>query len=286
MISRLFKPRKKPDAPTAPAVPDGTAVWAIGDVHGRLDLLKPLLDAVLADAAATRADRKVVIFLGDYVDRGPESRGVIQHLTDLPRDTEVEWRFLMGNHERTMLDFLVDPSAGVKWCEYGGIETLQSYGLRLPQMRHKPEVWVRLSADLDHRLTSAERAFLEALELSVEIGDYFFSHAGARPGQPLSRQSPEDLMWIRRSFLDSPVGFERVVVHGHTPTAEVHYDHRRLGVDTKAYESGVLTALRLIGQDRALIQTRMVSAATEGAERPIEVVHRALPDSIRQPIPA
>lgn len=254
MISRLLSRRPKVLAPPHPGVPLGVAVWAIGDVHGRLDLLEPLTRAILADAEATPVSRKLVIFLGDYVDRGPESGAVLRFLVSLQAHSGVEWRFLKGNHEETMLQFLKDPSVGPQWCEYGGDATLRSYGLSLPNLKHKTEAWARLSADLDHGVEAETRLFLENLELSITVGDYFFVHAGARPGQALDRQSSEDLMWIRRTFLDSEVEFERVVVHGHTPTAEVYADRRRLGIDTKAYSSGVLTCLRLIGQERSLVR--------------------------------
>jgi len=257
MISTLFKKRRpRIAAPDRPETPQGTVVWAIGDIHGRLDLLQPLVEAIMVDAAASAAERKVVIFLGDYVDRGPDSRGVIRYLADLPADCGIEWRFLKGNHEEAMLDFLDDPSAGARWCEYGGDAALRSYGLKPPELKHKLEGWARVSADLDHKLTPRERAFLENLELSLSVGDYF--HAGARPGEPLDRQSERDLMWIRNSFLDSDVEFDKVVVHGHTPTREVHVDRRRIGVDTKAYDSGVLSAVRLEGA------TRVVVRAVEG----------------------
>jgi serine/threonine protein phosphatase 1 len=264
MISSLFKRRPKLPAPVDPAVPLDTAVWAIGDIHGRLDLLQPLVDAIVADAASVSAQRKIVIFLGDYVDRGPDSRGVLSFLTALPQDRGIEWRFLKGNHEEAMLDFLSDPSAGARWCEYGGDAALRSYGLRPPELKHRAEAWARVSADLDHKVTASERTFLENLELSVSVGDYFFSHAGARPGVPLERQTERDLMWIRNSFLDSDIPFEKVVVHGHTPTQRVYVDCRRIGVDTKAYESGALTALRLEGRARSIMQTKV---AADGSVR-------------------
>lgn len=247
MISTLFRKKRNVAvaAPANPRVPDGVITWAIGDIHGRLDLLKPLVETIMAEAAASGADRKVVIFLGDYIDRGPDSRGVIRYLAALPKDAGIEWRFLKGNHEEAMLNFLADPATGPTWCEYGGDAALASYGLRLPQMKHKPEAWAHLAADLDHKITSTERIFLEGLELSLSVGDYFFAHAGARPGVALDQQSSRDLMWIRNSFLDSDVAFEKVVVHGHTPTREVHIDSRRIGVDTKAYESGILSAVGL-----------------------------------------
>jgi len=201
-----------------------------------------------------RSRQGLVIFLGDYVDRGEESRGVVEFLAGLDRDAGIEWRFLRGNHEETMLAFLTDPTVGSRWCDYGGDATIRSYGLRIPELKHRAEAWAHLSADLKHKLTAAEQAFLEEQELSITVGDYFFAHAGARPGAPLEQQTTEDLLWIRRSFLESDVEFDKIVVHGHTPTAEVHADHRRIGIDTRAYESGVLTALRLEGTDRAILQ--------------------------------
>lgn len=253
LITRLLGSKPNSTSLRAPRTPDGVTVWAIGDIHGRLDLLLPLVDAIRQDALQG-AGKTVAVFLGDYIDRGPDSREVIRFLTDLQVDEAIEWRFLVGNHEQTMLDFIEDPSVGIQWCEFGGQATLASYGLKVPNLKHKPEGWVRLAADLDHKLTSRERAFLKSLELSLELGDYFFAHAGARPGQPLNRQSARDLMWIRNSFLDSPVGFERVVVHGHTPAPKVYIDGRRIGVDTKAYASGVLSAVRFRGEARDIVQ--------------------------------
>lgn len=254
MISALFKRKAKVTAPSMPRVPEKTVVWAVGDVHGRLDLLKPLVEAIMTDAAASAAERKVVIFLGDYIDRGPDSRGVVRYLAGVSANTDIEWRFLMGNHEKTLLNFLDDPSVGPRWCDYGGQATIRSYGLRIPDLKHKPEVWAHLAADLRHKLSEREMRFFEEQELSITVGDYFFAHAGARPGQSLDQQSAEDLIWIRGSFLDSEAEFDQIIVHGHTPSAEVHVDHRRVGIDTRAYESGVLTALRLEGRAREIFQ--------------------------------
>lgn len=258
MISRLFQKKKPAAAPVAaprtPATPEGQVVWAIGDIHGRLDLLEPLVEAIIADAAASAPDRTMVIFLGDYIDRGPDSRGVIRLLSALPREGDISYRFLKGNHEETMVRFLNEPSVGRQWCEYGGEETLRSYQLKPPTLRHSNDAWRSVSADLRHALDAEEIAFLENLELSIVAGDYFFAHAGANPEKALDRQSAHDLMWIRRSFLDSTVTFDKLVVHGHTPTAVVHADQRRIGIDTRAYDSGILTALRLEGRARMIMQ--------------------------------
>lgn len=255
MLSKLFRSRTQVAAPTTPAVSDGAIVWAVGDIHGRLDLLQPLIEAIVADLHDASATRKVVIFLGDYIDRGPDSRGVLRLLSGLSVVPGVEWRFLKGNHEQAMMGFLKEPSAGPRWCEYGGDSALRSWGLRVPELAHRTEAWARVAADLQHKLTKREMAFLENLELSVAVGDYFFSHAGARPGVALDRQSPEDLMWIRQPFLNSRTEFEQVIVHGHTPASRVHADHRRIGIDTKAYDTGVLTALRLEGRELDFLQT-------------------------------
>ncbi|MBI2262493.1 MAG: serine/threonine protein phosphatase [Caulobacterales bacterium] len=255
MLRRLFNrtPKTPPTAPVPTGLPAGVVVWAIGDIHGRLDLLEVLLES-LAQADASDAQRRVLVFLGDYVDRGANSQGVIDRLTALQDQGLFETHFLKGNHEDKMMEFLRDPSVGAAWCEYGGAEALKSFGLKAPAMKHRTEGWATLSADLKHRLSPRQLRFLRELEASVSIGGYFFAHAGARPGIPLDEQSEYDLMWVRSSFLKDPDPFDRVVVHGHTPAAEPYADHRRIGVDTKAYESGVLTAVRLEGMSLQFIQ--------------------------------
>ena len=256
MLRRFFNrtPKKPPPAPVPAGLPEGVVVWAIGDIHGRLDLLEGLLGAVAQTDGSSAGQRVVLVFLGDYVDRGANSQGVIDRLTALQDEGLFETRFLKGNHEDKMLEFLRDPSVGAAWCEYGGAEALKSFGLKAPAMKHRIEAWASLSADLGHRLSRRQIRFLEELEVSVSIGGYFFAHAGARPGIPLDEQSDYDLMWVRNSFLNDPDPFDRVVVHGHTPAAEPYADHRRIGVDTKAYASGVLTAVRLQGMDIQFVQ--------------------------------
>ncbi|WP_339929974.1 metallophosphoesterase [uncultured Brevundimonas sp.] len=258
MLRRLFN-RTPKAAPAAPApvpagLPAGSVVWAIGDVHGRLDLLDRLLSAITDSDAGRDGRSPVLVFLGDYIDRGSNSRGVIDRLATLADDPAFETHFLKGNHEDKMLEFLEDSSVGAAWCDYGGAQALESFGLKVPVLKHRPEGWVSLSSDLGHRLSARQRAFLESLEYSVAIGGYFFAHAGARPGVPLDEQSNHDLMWVRGSFLNNETRFERVVVHGHTPTDDPYIDHRRIGIDTRAYESGVLTAVRLEGLDHRFLQ--------------------------------
>jgi len=257
MLRRLFNrpPKVAPAAPVSvPAgLPAGSVVWAVGDIHGRLDLLERLLAAII-DHGDHREGTPTLVFLGDYIDRGSNSRGVIDRLATLADDPAFETHFLKGNHEDKMLEFLEDPTVGAAWCDYGGAQALESFGLKIPVLKHRPEGWVSLSSDLAHRLSERQRTFLESLQYSVSIGGYFFAHAGARPGVALDDQSDHDLMWVRGSFLNSEARFERVVVHGHTPTDEPHIDHRRIGIDTRAYESGVLTAVRLEGLGHSFLQ--------------------------------
>ena len=262
MIQRFFnramKARAAKPVVAASIVADGLTpgrvVWAVGDIHGRLDLLDVLLGVIVDDARADPDMATTVVFLGDYIDRGPDSRGVIDRLIRFRDEVGIESRFLKGNHEAKMLEFLGDPTVGPEWCEYGGTEALKSFGLNLPTMRHRKEEWSHLAEDLDHHMTPDQRAFLEGLELSVTLDGYFFAHAGARPGTALDEQDEDDLMWIRGSFLDHEERFSHVVVHGHTPKRDPHTDHRRIGVDTKAYASGVLTAVRLEATARRFVQ--------------------------------
>lgn len=251
------------------STPPGVVVWAVGDVHGRLDLLDPLLDAIEADAASSDAERKVVVMLGDYVDRGPDSRGVIDRLLRLPQGDGRERRFLRGNHEDRMEAFLSDPELGPGWCDYGGREALRSYGVTPPAMRGDADGWAGAARALNKAMGPDHRAFLRDLEYSVEIGDYFFAHAGARPGVALADQSQQDLMWVRNAFLSDPRPFERVVVHGHTPQDVLVADHRRIGVDTGAYATGVLSAVRLEGATRTLIQTLVEGRAVTVRRTPL-----------------
>ena len=253
MFSRLFPHLSRRPAS---ATPPDCVVWAIGDIHGRADLLHPLLETIRADLSAVALGRKVIVFLGDYIDRGFDSRGVLNQLCDLDADHSLEVHFIRGNHEDRMEAFLLDPAVGQSWCDYGGRETLFSYGVSPPAMRSDSAGWGETARALSEALPEPHHRFLQRQQLSVSIGDYFFCHAGARPGVGLDDQSPEDLMWIRQPFLDHPAPFEKVVVHGHTPTDFVVSDARRIGVDTGAYATNVLSAVRLEGQTRKLLQAR------------------------------
>jgi serine/threonine protein phosphatase 1 len=253
MLPRLFSHRSgKPPSQTPP----DCVVWAVGDIHGRADLARALLDAIRADLSAVETGRKVIVFLGDHIDRGSDSRGVLNQLCDLEADPALEVHFIRGNHEDRMEAFLTDPAVGPSWCDYGGRDTLFSYGVSPPTMRGDIPGWGETARALARALPEPHHRLLQRQQLSVTIGDYFFCHAGVRPGVRLADQLPEDLMWIRQPFLDHPAPFEKVVVHGHTPTEVVVSDDRRIGIDTGAYATNVLSAVRLAGQGRLLLQAK------------------------------
>jgi serine/threonine protein phosphatase 1 len=250
MFSSLFK------KPVAASLPEGVVLFAIGDMHGRPDLLKLLLSAIVDEVDAARPGlRMIVVGLGDYIDRGPGSKEVVELLVQLRGMAGLETHFLRGNHEETLLNFLEDPMVGPDWSSFGGREALASYGIEAPA-RPDPTAWAAAQAAFIAALPPAHRAFFASLESCFSLGGYFFAHAGARPGVALEKQSEADLLWIRGPFLSSNKAFSQVVVHGHSPDVAAHADHRRIGIDTGAYATGVLTALRLEGTSRHLIQTQ------------------------------
>lgn len=251
MLSRLFA-NQSGRAPSR--TPQDCVIWAVGDIHGRSDLADRLVQAIRADLAATQASRKVVVFLGDHVDRGLDSKGVLNQLCNIEVDPGLETHFVRGNHEDRMEAFLVDPMVGPSWCDYGGRETLMSYGVSPPAMRGDANGWASAARALAEALPESHRQLLSRQVLWVEIGDYLFVHAGVRPGLPLAQQVGEDLMWIRQPFLDHPSPADKVVVHGHTPTETIVSDHRRIGIDSGAYATNVLSAVRLAGETRVLLQ--------------------------------
>lgn len=242
------------------ALPD-RRVFAIGDIHGRDDLLGPLIEGLL-EVAAGDSRQPLFIFLGDFVDRGPSSREVIERLVGL-RERGVSARFLCGNHEEAMLRFLDDLERGLAWPGYGGIATMASYGVSAPVEGGDLESWKAIRARLAAAIPASHLHFLRTLEDTVELGDYLFVHAGVRPGVALRDQKPKDLRWIREPFLSDPAPLERVVVHGHTPGSAPYSDHRRIGIDTWAYRYGSLTALDLMASGVRFWQATQAQAGVE-----------------------
>lgn len=234
-------------------MPQGQLIYAIGDIHGRSDLLALLLDKVTADAAQSRdAKWRTLVFLGDYIDRGDDSRRVVDMvLGELPQGFDAH--FLKGNHEAILLDFLDDPSFLAQWLANGADATFRSYGMDLEELIRKgatPEAWRRAFLA---SLPEAHRDFFETLELAVVFGDYLFVHAGVRPGVPLEAQDPHDMVWIRAPFLQSDEDFGKIVVHGHTPAREPVIRANRIGIDTGAVFTDRLTALKLEDGLRTLL---------------------------------
>ncbi|MDB5446436.1 MAG: diadenosine tetraphosphatase [Phenylobacterium sp.] len=259
MFARLFGRKSTRDAPPSTG---GRLVYAIGDVHGRLDVLEPLLRDIARDARAAKPDeRPLLVFLGDYVDRGPESRRVVDRVLKLAADGAFEVTPLKGNHEEALLQFLDEPGFAATWMEHGGGPTLASYGVQPSAARTDVESWARVRDAFDAALPDAHRAFYQSLELMRVVGDYAFVHAGVRPGVALCDQAERDLLWIRQEFLQDRGPFDKVIVHGHTPAEEPQLLKHRLGLDTGAYATGVLTAVRLHGEDQRLMQARIQRGA-------------------------
>ena len=231
----------------------GHRIYAIGDIHGRADLLNNLLQLIEQDCAEYEGHASI-IFLGDYIDRGFQSRQVIDEILS-GRLSDFDVYCLKGNHEEAMLQFLANPDFGPRWAAYGGRETLVSYGVRPPKNQTRTEDWQNVHAALVEALPMEHEKFLMRLLPSVRIGQYGFVHAGLRPGVPFEQQSERDLLWIRDEFLNDQNLLDVFVVHGHTPVDRPFWDHRRINVDTGAYISGRLTAVRLETNTVAFLST-------------------------------
>ncbi len=258
-IGNPFRRRPRGDA-HAPKVPANTRVYAIGDIHGRADLLRNLHRLIAEDAAQAPEDEKIVVYLGDYIDRGLDSRGVIDLLLDAPPEG-VAPVHLKGNHEATLLRFLEDPSVGEAWLTFGGAETLYSYGVARATFASDRHAIADAHRRLVETFPERHRTFLEGLKTTHRIGDYLFVHAGIRPGVPLDEQDEDDLLWIRDPFLYSNADHGCIVVHGHSIRREVEFRPNRIGIDTGAFATGVLTALVLTDSRRTLLQTGRALAA-------------------------
>jgi serine/threonine protein phosphatase 1 len=251
MLRKLLGQRKRTQAVLLPRAPPGSRIYAIGDIHGRLDLLRAITQLIHEDAYAHQAPRNVAIYLGDYVDRGDMSSAVIDWLLDQPLPG-FESVHLLGNHEDSMLQFLTDARVGPPWLAYGGVATLRSYGVRPPSADRD---LARVQDDLRDKLPERHVSFLRGLALQHVEGDYAFVHAGVRPGVALASQVPQDLLWIREEFLSSHADFGKIVVHGHTIVEEPEVRRNRIGIDTGAFASGTLTCLVLADDQWSFLQT-------------------------------
>jgi len=242
-------------APQAVAIPTGLPagerVYAIGDIHGRADLLQDLIAQIDADDIARGSARTTVILLGDLVDRGPDSAGVFTLVRDWGTRRTV--RTLQGNHEEMFLAAFDDDNVLRHFLRHGGRETLLSYPIAYDE--YQRTTLEELQVLMRERVPEEDIAFMAAMEDLIRIGDYVFVHAGIRPGVPLEDQAVADLRWIRAEFYDDPTPRDFAVVHGHTITAAPELHPHRIGIDTGAFASGQLTAIGLEATDRWLLAT-------------------------------
>jgi len=230
--------------------PEGMRLYAVGDTHGHLALARALFNRIEADLASAPVKRHRIVMLGDYCDRGPETRGLIDFLIE--RQNRHDMVFLLGNHDQRLVEFpdMAD-EIGEAFLHFGGRETLASYGVDADgasSLRAAGKAFARA-------MPASHRRFFENALLSHEEGDYFFCHAGVKPGVPLAAQEPKDLLWIRHEFLQHQGDFGKVVVHGHTPWNRVDIQPNRINVDTGAYETGILSCVVLEGRDIRVLQT-------------------------------
>jgi len=250
-IVRAVEEMRRAYAPVR-RVPNGTRIYAIGDIHGRDDLLTQMGERIARDLRQATFERAFTIFLGDYIDRGPGSPKVLERLSGDDWPTPIV--ALAGNHEDLLRGFLEDDGVLDIWRTLGGLETIHSYGVDVRSaMRGRDFKAIRQA--FAARFPPTHRHFLETLKLSVAIGDYFFCHAGVRPGVPLNLQERYDLLNIRDTFLSSEVEHSKLVVHGHTPSMNPAVHTNRIGIDTAAYLTHCLTCLVLEGERRRFLQT-------------------------------
>ncbi len=250
MLGSIFGwTKREPQSASRAAVPPDHFVVAVGDLHGRLDLLEQLWLKIDAASRLSAARQRTLIFIGDYVDRGLQSAQLVERLLDgFPGFETV---YLKGNHDETLLQFLNDPGIGEAWRNFGGLETLRSYGVT----HTAGKSWAQTRGEFASLLPKTHEAFFKNLRLHHVIGDYIFVHAGMKPRVPLEEQRESDLLWIREEFLESSVNFGRVVVHGHTPANAPEVRNNRIGIDTGAYMTGNLTAVVLEGRTRQFLST-------------------------------
>lgn len=249
-----------------PTIPPGRRVYAVGDIHGRLDLFEALIAAIDQDDATAQQAASTVILLGDLVDRGPDSAGVIARARAWQAERDV--RIITGNHEEMFLESFTNADILHNFLRWGGRETLQSYGIETG------EAGDAALEDIQHlmaaRVPAEDRAFIGSFEDYVVIGDYAFVHAGIAPGVPLEKQSTGDLRWIREQFLLYSRPHSHFVVHGHSIYERTASYANRIGIDTGAFQSGRLTALVLEGTGRRLIETHVTDGAVGVSAREVE----------------
>jgi len=261
MLGSLFR-KKQAEAPHEPQGAKGARAYAIGDIHGRLDLLDELLATIVDEERRRPEARTFIILLGDLIDRGPDSAGVVERLRT------IDWGyarpvFIAGNHEEMLLRILGDePELVHDWLSYGGLECAQSYGVPIAQLVGQSSE--HAVAMLRGHIPQSHIDFLSDFSDSFRFGDYLFVHAGIRPGVPIEQQSLDDLRWIREDFLEKERSDGLVVVHGHTIVTRPEERPGRIGIDTGAYRQGCLTALMIDGRERRFFQAGDTAGFADG----------------------
>ena len=253
-LKSFFGTSKSKSEPPASRI--GRLVYAIGDIHGRLDLFERMIRQIRSDEMV-RAEHPLIVLLGDYVDRGPDSAAVLSRIISLQNESWCDVEVLLGNHEESLLKFLYTAQHGPAWVDYGGGSTLGSYGVALPASRTDPTQWEEVRQTFAAALPEAHLTLIKSMKYLLKIDDYVFVHAGVRPDQPLGEQGPETFLWVRGAFMSSEKACDYVVVHGHTPEEEPADKRWRIGIDSGAYATGVLTAVRLKDISRHIIQVRL-----------------------------
>jgi serine/threonine protein phosphatase 1 len=245
MFSRIFSRGNKT------RLPRGVRIYAVGDIHGRADLLQRLTRRIDEHRASRPIARTIEVYLGDYIDRGPSSRAVVDHL--IGRSLNHKSVFLKGNHEAFLMEFIKHPGMLEIWREIGGLQTLTSYGISYGIGTPIETAAKTLSVALKAAMPQSHQAFFKKLKSSFSYGEYFFVHAGVRPGVALAKQSETDLLWIRDEFLAHDDDFGKIVVHGHTPVNEPDLRSNRINIDTGAYATERLTCVTLEKNEVAFI---------------------------------
>jgi len=236
--------------------PHNMRIYAIGDVHGHLSLLNSIYQEITADLSSIGNMQYKILFLGDYIDRGPDSAGCVQFLSELlSKDAHVIC--LKGNHEDKLQKFLSNPIAlADSFFGYGGIECTMSYGIDMTNFNFSNEEIIEMCAELNRKIPTAHKQFYNKLAISVSFGDYLFCHAGVRPGVDLNKQADKDLMCIRSEFVYHEAPYDKVIVHGHTPAYPMEILPNRINVDTCAYDTGILSCLVLEGSGYRVITAK------------------------------
>lgn len=233
------KNRNKAEEKKISCLPEGVRVYAIGDIHGYADLLDKMHNKIKEDAASFDEGRRVIVYMGDYIDRGYKSKEVIETLVNNPM-ADFEKIYILGNHEDAMMKFMENPEMAESWLAWGGESTLLSYGVSSRNEKGRASLQ-EIAKQLNEKLPENHRSFLNNLQLSYIEGDYIFVHAGLRPGVEIDKQSRDDMLTIRNEFLESDKRFNKTVVFGHTIFPEPFAKNGRIAVDTGAYAHGNLT---------------------------------------------